>query len=155
MVTARPSFRNRELSACSVIPDQVDFTTAGTVVEDDLALTRLTFRNCLGESIHAIAILPAEPAGTMPGVICTNGTTRHAVPCLARSSSVPSHFPKCLHFDRMTCRPIFAATIGPADTFAPAYSGIRSAMRLEGAVWYPSSISSGHSIARRLTAARR
>ena len=78
MVTTRPTFRNREFSACSVIPAQVDFTTAGTVVEDGLALTRLTFRNCLGESVHATAIVPAEPAGTLPGVICTNGTASTA-----------------------------------------------------------------------------
>ena len=64
----------RELIGLDVIPDQVDFTRGATVVEDGLALTRLTFRNWLGESVHAIAILPAEPAGTLPGVICTNGT---------------------------------------------------------------------------------
>ena len=68
----------RELIGLDVIPDQVDFTAADTVVEDGLALTRLTYRNCLGESVHAIAILPAEPAGTMPGVICTNGTASTA-----------------------------------------------------------------------------
>ena len=68
----------RELIGLDVIPDQVDFTRGATVVEDGLALTRLTFRNWLGESVHAIAILPAEPAGTMPGVISTNGTASTA-----------------------------------------------------------------------------
>ena len=56
--------RFRELIGLDAIPEQVDFTTAATVVEDGLALTRMTFRNCLGESVHAIAILPVEPAGS-------------------------------------------------------------------------------------------
>lgn len=68
----------RELIGLDAIPDRVDFAAAGTVVEDGLALTRLRYRNCLGESIHAIAILPAEPAGTLPGVVCTNGTSSTA-----------------------------------------------------------------------------
>ena len=47
---------------------------------------------------------------------------------------------------RRCANPIFPATIGPAEGFIPAYSGISAIMRLDGAVSGPSLISSGLAI---------
>ena len=135
----------RPKSAPSGIPAVAAFVRLGRRVGRTRA-DRLAVGEGAVQVLRRSASWPARP-GAAPtasrardrGRSCKVCTTRHAVPCLARPSSEPSHF-EMPAYDRMTCRPIFAATIGPADTFAPAYSGIRSAMRLEGAVWYRRSI---------------
>ncbi len=64
-----------ELFGMEDIPEQVDYTTGDSRVEDDIRLTNLTYANSLGETVPAILMEPLDdPAEFLPGVVCVPGT---------------------------------------------------------------------------------
>lgn len=65
-----------ELLGLEEIPTSVEFeTSAPQETDDGLLLSRITFRNSLGEAIPGIMLLPLEPpALRLPGVVCLPGS---------------------------------------------------------------------------------
>ena len=65
----------RELIGLDEIPVEVDFTVGATHEEEGLRLTRLTYPNCLRETISATVLEPlAARSGALPGAVCMPGT---------------------------------------------------------------------------------
>ncbi len=65
----------RELFGMAEIPEQVDYATGPSRVEDGIRLTPLAYANSLDETVPGILIEPLDhPSACLPGVVCLPGT---------------------------------------------------------------------------------
>ncbi|MDE0294613.1 MAG: dienelactone hydrolase family protein [Bryobacterales bacterium] len=66
-----------ELLGCEPVPGQVAFKTGETETTDDgLRLTKLTYRNALGEEVPGVLTMPVDASPrSMAGIVCMPGTS--------------------------------------------------------------------------------
>ena len=64
-----------ELLGLDEIPKEVDFTEGTTREEEDIRITRLRYKNSLGETVPGIIMTPLKASSQkLPGIVCVPGT---------------------------------------------------------------------------------
>ena len=64
-----------ELLGLDEIPKEVDFTEGTTCEKEDIRITRLRYKNSLGETVPGIMMIPLNASSQkLPGVVCVPGT---------------------------------------------------------------------------------